>query len=436
MDPIYLGLLGFALMFGLIALHVPIGIAMGMTGLAGIWTLLGPGPALHMLASVPSDALTNPNLAAIPMLLLMGSFAAVAGLGGDLYRLFHGFVGHHRGGLAAATIAGCGAFGSVCHSSIATAATFTHIALPEMLERGYRPSFAMGSIAAGGTLGILIPPSSLMLLYCVLTEQFVVTLFVAAIVPALIAVMIYIVVVIVYVRVRPGSGPAGPRISWTDRALLLVRCWRAIVLAFLVTGGIYGGVFTVIEAAAVGCVLACGFAIAGGYLTYANAAEVLAPPAQTTSLIFVIVFGANVFNAFITLTKLPDFLVGQIEAAHLPPWLVIVMLLAMYLVSGCVFESVAAMIITLPVVYPLVVGLGFDPIWWGVINIMVIEHGQLTPPIGIIPYILHAIAPDIPLKTIFAGITPFFLSDFVKLAILVLFPALSLWLPRMLNMPM
>lgn len=436
MDPIYLGLVGFAAMFVLIALHVPIGIAMGVTGLAGIWSLLGPGPALHMVASVPSDALTNPNLAAIPMLLLMGSFAAVAGLGGDLYRLFHGFVGHHRGGLAAATIAGCGAFGSVCHSSIATAATFTRIALPEMRERGYRPSFAVGSIAAGGTLGILIPPSSLMLLYCVLTEQFVITLFVAAIIPALIAIAIYVLVVLAYVRMRPGSGPRGERISWRERGRLVVQCWRAIVLAVLVTGGIYGGVFTVIEAAAVGCVLAAAFAFAGSHVSLRTAPSVLAPAAQTTALIFVIVFGANIFNSFITLTKLPDFLVGRIEAAHLAPSLVIVLLLAMYLVSGCVFESVAAMIITLPVVFPLVVGLGFNPIWWGVINIMVIEHGQLTPPIGIIPYILHAIAPDIPLKTIFAGITPFFLSDFVKLAILVLFPALSLWLPRLLEMPM
>ena len=436
MDPIYIGLIGFAALFALIALHVPLGVAMGMTGLAGIWTLLGPGPALHMAASVPSDALTNPNLAAIPMLLLMGSFAAVAGLGSDLYRLFQGFVGHHRGGLAAATIAGCGAFGSVCHSSIATAATFTRIALPEMRARGYRPSFAVGSIAAGGTLGILIPPSSLMLLYCVLTEQFVITFFVAAILPALLAVAIYIVVVLIYVRVRPGAGPAAPRISWRERGRLVIKCWRAILLALLVTGGIYGGVFTVIEAAAIGCVLACGFAFAGGYLTLETAPEVLAPPAQTTALIFVILFGANIFNAFITLTKLPDFLVGQIEAAHLPPWLVIVLLLAMYLVSGCIFESVAAMIITLPVVFPLVVGLGFDPIWWGIINIMVIEHGQLTPPIGIIPYILHGIAPDIPLRTIFAGITPFFLSDFVKLAILVLFPAISLWLPHLLGMPM
>ena len=435
MDPITVGAIGFVAMFVLIALHVPIGVAMGVTGLAGIWTLLGPGPAFHMVASVPSDALTNPNLAAIPMLLLMGSFAAVAGLGGDLYRLFEGFVGHHRGGLAAATIAGCGAFGSVCHSSIATAATFTRIALPEMRARGYRPSFAMGSIAAGGTLGILIPPSSLMLLYCVLTEQFVITFFVAAIIPALLAIAIYIVVVLVYVRLRPGSGPAAPRISWGERGRLVVKCWRAIVLGFLVTGGIYGGIFTVIEAAGIGCVLAGIFAVAGGYITRDTAPQVLAPPAQTTALIFVILFGANIFNAFITLTKLPDFLVGLIEAAHLPPWLVIVLLLAMYLISGCVFESVAAMIITLPVVFPLVVGLGFDPLWWGILNIMVIEHGQLTPPIGIIPYILHGIAPDIPLKTIFAGIAPFFLSDFVKLAILALFPALSLWLPQILAMP-
>lgn len=434
MDPILIAILGISGMLVLIALHVPIGIAMAVAGFFGVWSLLGLDPTVKMFATAPTQVLVTQELGAIPMFLLMGSFAAAAGLSGDLYRLFYALIGHYRGGLAMTTIAGCGGFGAVCGSSLATASTFMRIALPEMIERRYRPTLAVGSIAAGGTLGILIPPSNLMLLYAVLTEQFVIALFAAAVIPGLVCIAIYFTVVALFVRLRPAAGPAGPRMPWRERWQVVKNCWGVLSLAFVVSGGIYGGVFTVLEAAAVGCIMAFAFTWLRGRLTVAVLRQVLAQTAATTGLIYIIIIGATIFTFFITLTQMPSVLVGAIEASGLAPWMVIFLLLVMYIVLGSIFETVAAMIITLPVVFPLVVGLGFDPIWWGVINIMVIEIGQITPPIGIIPFVLHGMAPEMPLKTIFTGIVPFFFADLVRLAIVALFPMLALWLPQQLGM--
>ncbi len=434
MDPLYLAILCIVLMFGLIGLHVPIGIAMALAGAVGLWAMLGIGPATEIFANAPTGLLTNQSLAAIPMFLLMGSFASAAGLSRDLYSLFHSFFGHVRGGLAMSTVAGCGGFGAVCGSSIATASTFTRVALPEMLDRGYRPSMAIGCIAAGGTLGILIPPSNLMLLYAVLTEQFVVALFTAAIVPGLISIGMYFLAIQILVRVWPDIGPAGLASSWVRRGETIARCWGVLTLAFVVSGGIYAGIFTVLEAAAVGCIFAFAFTWYRGMLSWPVLRNVLVQTASTTGLIYVIIFGANIFSVFIALTRMPDMLVAAIQGAGLSPVAVLILLLIMYIILGCIFDTVAAMIITLPVVFPLIVGLGWDPIWWGIINIMVIEIGQTTPPIGIIPFVLHGMRPDIPLKTIFAGIIPFFMADLIRLAIVAAFPILAIWLPTVLGM--
>lgn len=434
MDPIILGIIGIVFMFVLIILHVPIGVAMAAAGFAGIWAMIGIEPATKIFATTPTDLLTNQSLAAIPMFLLMGSFASAAGLSSDLYRLFHGFVGHYRGGLAMATVAGCGGFGAVCGSSIATASTFMRVALPEMLERNYKPSLAIGCIAAGGTLGILIPPSNLMLLYGVLTEQFVIALFTAAVIPGLISIAIYFIAIIIIVKVRPEMGPAGGRVAWAERLSIIRGAWGVISLAFVVSGGIYGGIFTILEAAAVGCIFAIGFTYYRGNLNWPTVRRVLGQTAATTGFIYIIIFGANIFSSFITLTQLPEVLAGVIRDAGLSPTVVLLLLLLMYIILGSIFDTVAAMIITLPVVFPLMIELGFNPIWWGVINIMVIEIGQTTPPIGIIPFVLHGMRPDIPLQTIFYGIGPFFVADLIRLGIVAAFPILALWLPEQLGM--
>ncbi len=425
------GILG---MLGMILLHVPIGIAMAVAGFGGVWAIIGLDPAIKLFATAPTEVLVTQALAAIPMFLLMGSFAAAAGLSGDLYRLFYALIGHYRGGLAMTTIAGCGGFGAICGSSLATASTFMRIALPEMTARRYSPTLSVGCIAAGGTLGILIPPSNLMLLYGVLTEQFVIALFTAAVIPGLICIAIYFATIAIFVRVKPEAGPAGPRMPWDERLRVVRNSWGVLLLAGIVSGGIYGGVFTVLEAAAVGCIVSFLFLCLRGRLSLQVMRDVLAQTAATTGLIYIIIIGATVFTTFMTLSQLPVTLVGGIERSGLPPWMVIFLLLVMYIVLGSIFETVAAMIITLPVVFPLVVGLGFDPIWWGIINIMVIEIGQITPPIGIIPFVLHGMAPEVPLKTIFSGIIPFFIADLTRLAIVALFPALSLWLPGVLGM--
>ena len=434
LDPTLLAIVGIFFMFALIALHVPIGMAMAFTGFLGVGILLNWETAASLFASVPTDLISNDNLAAIPIFLLMGSFAAAAGLSRELYNLFAALVGHFRGGLAMATIAGCGGFGAVCGSSLATASTFLRVALPEMRRRGYSDDLATGCIAGGGTLGILIPPSNLMILYGVLTQQFVIGLFIAAIIPGLITVAIYLVTIAIYVRLRPRSGPPGLRIPINERFRIVLSSWRVLLLAFVVSGGIYGGVFTVLEAASVGASLAFLFTCQTGNLNRQVFLDTMSETAATTVMIFVIIIGANIFSAFITLTQLPTFLVSAISEMALPSYLVILALLILYLVLGSIFDTVAAMVITLPVVFPLITGLGFDPIWWGIINIMVIEIGMITPPIGVVVYILHGMAPDVPLKTIFSGIIPFFAADLVRLSILVLFPALTLWLPGLLGM--
>ena len=434
MEPVSIAIIGICGMLCLISLHVPIGIAMAVAGFGGVWALIGLDPSFRMFATAPTQVLVTQELGAIPMFLLMGSFASAAGLSGDLYRLFYALIGHYRGGLAMSTVAGCGAFGAVCGSSLATASTFMRIALPEMRQRGYSERLSVGSIAAGGTLGILIPPSNLMLLYAVLTEQFVIALFAAAVIPGLICIGIYFTTVAILVRFRPEDGPVGGRMPWRERLSVIRNCWGVLSLAVVVSGGIYGGIFTVLEAAAVGCIMAFGFTVLRGRLTKVVLRQVLSQTAATTGLIYIIIIGATIFTFFITLSQLPNALVGAIEAWGLDPWIVILLLVAMYIVLGSIFETVAAMIITLPVVFPLVVGLGFDPIWWGIINIMVIEIGQITPPIGIIPFVLHGMAPEVPLKTIFLGITPFFIADLARLAIISLFPVLCLWLPKALGL--
>lgn len=433
MDPIVLGVAILGVMFALMALHVPIGFAMAFAGFLGTGFLLGWKPAVTLFGSVPTELMTNNELATIPMFLAMGSLAGASGMSTDLYRLFNAFVGHYRGGLAIATVGGCGGFAAVCGSSVATAATFMRIAYPEMKRQGYSDELATGCIAAGGTLGILIPPSVLLILYALLTEQFILALFVAGIFPGLLAILLYVSAVLLHTRLRPEAGPAAQRVRWSGRIAVLRQAWRVLVLVAVVSGGIYGGFFTVNEAAAVGVCLAFVFGIPRGILRLAVLRGVLAETASTTVMIFVIIIGATIFSKFIALTQLPETLVREIMALGLSTWLVVLVLLAMYLVLGCIFDSVAAMVITLPVVFPLIVGLGFDPVWWGIINIMVIEIGMITPPIGINVFVIQGMAPQIPMRTIFAGVTWFFVSDLVRLAAVTIWPQISLWLPAALG---
>jgi C4-dicarboxylate transporter DctM subunit len=433
-DGFSLATTGLVAMFLLIVLHVPIGIAMLLVGGYGISQYIGFGRTVSLVAAETVTAIGSESLAVVAVFLLMGTFATRAGLSADIFRVANAFIGHRPGGLAAATIGGCAGFGAICGSSVATTATMARIAIPEMTGRRYGEGFAAASVAAGGTLGILIPPSVIMVLYAVLTENSPLALFAAGLVPGLIAVVFYLVAIEVAVRRRPDMAPAGARMSWPERWRTVAGAWRAIAVILAVAVGLYGGVFTVLEAASVGAALTFLFALMSGRLTREAFAEDLIETAANTCLIFVIIIGANVFGRFLAFTRAPDAIVTAIEAAELAPWVIVLILLGVYIVLGSIFDTVAAMVITLPFVYPLVVdSLGFDPIWWGIIMVMVMEIGMVTPPIGINVFVIHGVARSIPLRRIYGGLAPYLVADFARLGLVALFPPLAIWVPKALG---
>ncbi len=433
MSPLAIGGFGVAALFVLILAQVPIGFSMIIVGVAGYALQAGWGPALTILASEPSGLLSSVDLATVPLFLLMGTFATAAGFSADMYKAAAGLLGHRRGGLAYATIGGCAAFGAVCGSSTATAATFAKAALPEMLKRGYSTGFSTGSIAAGGTLKALIPPSIVMILYCIVAKTFIFDLFVAALVPALLAIVLNLACIAVQVRRRPDIAPVSEPIPWPERRAALRQAAPVLGLMLSVFAGLYSGVFTVNEAASVAAVLSLVFAVARGKMNWRSALAGLRDSASATAMIYVIIIGASVFTYFITLARVPEALVALIGQLRLPGAGVVFALLVVYLVLGAVFDEIAAMLITLPFVLPVIEKLGYDPVWWGIINVVVIELGMIIPPIGIIVFVLHGLAPQISLKTIYRGVMPFILADLLLLAMLASFPAITLWLPTLLK---
>ena len=433
MDPILLASLAILSMFVFILLHVPIGLAMAMVGVIG-YGLMTSFAASSSLLSVEGIAnLSDLNLAVIPLFLLMGNFASAGGISTDMYNLAHALLGRYRGGLAMATVGGCGLFGAVCGSSFATTATFGQVALPEMLKRGYAPTIATGCIAGGGTLGSLVPPSIILVVYGIMAEQYILELFIAAIIPAALTILLYFLSVAIYVRIYPEAGPAGDRVNPSELFKIAVKSWGAIFLMVAIAGGIYGGVFTVTEAAALGAILAFLFAIFRGKITLKIFWQTLSDTAATTAMIYLIIIGANVLNYFIVLTHMPDLLATSIMNSGFPTFVILIILLLVYIILGSVFDTIAAMLITLPFVLPIILSMGFSPVWWGIVNVVVIEIGLITPPIGMNVFVLHGVARDYPLSTIFKGIMPFLFADIVRLALLVMFPVISIWLPNLLK---
>ena len=432
MSALAIGGLGLGALVVLILLQVPIGFAMLIVGVAGFGLQAGWGPAFTLLSSEPSGILASVDLATVPLFLLMGTFATAAGFSTDLYNAAAALLGHRRGGLAYATIGACASFGAVCGSSTATAATFARAALPEMLNRGYSPAFSTGTIAAGGTLKALIPPSIVMILYCIVAKTFIFDLFLAAVVPALLAITLNLVAIAIMVRRDPASAPVGERVGWPGRRAALKKASPVLVLMIAVFSGLYSGIFTVNEAASVAAVLSLAFAVARGRMSWKAAIDGLRESASATAMIYVIIIGALVYTYFITLARVPEALIDGIGALNMPPVAIIFVLLVGYLVLGAVFDEISAMLITLPFVLPIIEKLGYDPVWWGIINVVVIELGMIIPPIGIIVFILHGMAPHIPMRTIYRGVAPFIVADLLLLAMLALFPAISLWLPHLL----
>ena len=438
MSGIESGLILFGILMLLLLVRVPIGVAMFMVGAGGYVAFTGGTwtPLLNSLKNLAYARLSNYDLIVIPLFLLMGQFATHGGLSRSLFRFVNAFIGHWRGGIAMASVGACAAFGAICGSSLATAATMGQVALPELDRAKYSGALATGALAAGGTLGIMIPPSVPLVIYAILTQESIGKLFMAAIVPGVVAMVGYMVVIQLLVGWKPSLGPAGPRVAWPERFKALVVVLPVLLVFVVVIVGIYGGWATPTEAAAIGAA-ACGvLAVAAGMRWKGLVATALGT-AQTTAMIFLVLLGADQLNTALALSQMPTELAMWVKNSGFPPLLVMTAILLSYVLLGCVMDSLAMILLTIPVFYPVVMGLDFwglgqteKSIWFAILALMVVEIGLVHPPVGMNVYIINRLAKKVPLTETFKGVVPFLLSDFVRIAMLLFFPVLSLVLVR------
>jgi C4-dicarboxylate transporter, DctM subunit len=432
MDRDLVALLGFALMFVLMVLRVPIGISMGIVGVVGFGLLSTWSAAFNLLANVPLSTLTDYDLVVIPMFILMGAFASQSGMSQELFSAGRAWFGHRRGGLAFASIAACTGFAAINGSSVATAATMSQVALPEMRRAGYDPGFSAGLIAVGGTLGIMIPPSVIFVLYGIMTDVDISKLFAAGVVPGLLAVVGYAVVVQYLCWRHPTLLPVGEPHTWRERFQSLRNLWAVMLLFLFVLGGIYGGWFTVQEASGIGATGALVIGIVRGKLPWPAIRRALIDALRVSSAIMLIVVGAFVFGYFLTITQFTQKAVDLLVNLPIGAYGVLALVLLGYLVLGAVMDELAMILLTVPIVFPAMVQLGFDPVWFGVIIVMAVTFGMVCPPVGINVFVINSIARDITLGRIYRGVMPFLAADLVRLVVLCAFPGLSLWLPRLM----
>lgn len=431
-------LIGFAILLVLVFLRLPIAFAMGLVGFAGFGFLSGFDPSLAMVGTLVSDTALSYGLSVVPMFILMGNFVARAGLSSELYDASHAFLGHRRGGLSMATIVACGGFSAICGSSLATAATMSKVALPPMRQYGYADTLATASIAAGGTLGILIPPSVILVIYGLMTETSIRELFAAGFLPGLLGIILYLGAVKYVVWRDPSAGPAVPKRNWAERVLALKGVWGTLLLFAIVMGGIYGGAFTPTEAAGIGAGGAFLIALFRGALTWRVFYEVLADSARTTAILFTVLIGALIFSNFVNRAGLPDGLLSLVTGNDLSPLMVIMIIIGIYIVLGCVFESLSMLLLTIPIFFPVVKELGYGGlspeqilVWFGIVAVVVTEISLITPPVGLNVFVLSGVVKDVSTGTVFKGVTPFWCVDILRLAILVAIPAISLYLPQL-----
>ncbi len=430
MDPGFVAVAGFVALFALMLLRMPIGLAMGAVGVVGFGSIVGFGPAMKLLAQSPIRTATDVGFAVIPLFLLMGTIASTSGMSAELFRAANSFLGHRQGGLGMATIAACGGFAAISGSSVATAATFSAVAYPEMRKFNYPQSFATGVIAAGGTLGAILPPSLPMAVYSLITQQDVGKLYIAGIVPGILAALMYVMTITAIARARPGFLPKGPRSGWNERLAAVRGVWAIALLFVFVIGGMYGGAFTPSEAAAMGAGGAFLIALARGRMTMPQFMDCLLRALRTSAAIFTILIGALLFGYFLTITQTPQHVTEFLTGLGLGRYGVLFVIMLMYLVLGCVMDAMAMVILTVPIIFPVITALGFDPIWFGVIIVMTVELGLIHPPVGMNVFVIKSVVRDVKIGTIFAGVIPFVITDIVRLAILIAFPILSTFLPE------
>jgi C4-dicarboxylate transporter DctM subunit len=426
-------LLGFACIFALALLRVPLAFAMGLVGLAGMGLVRGWQPALASTAQVVYETGFAYTLSVIPLFILMGNFVARAGLAHELFDAAYAFVGHLRGGLAHATIAACAGFGAICGSSIATAATMSKVAYPSMKKMGYSDALSTGVMAAGGTLGIMIPPSTIMVIYGIITETHIGKLFAAGVLPGLMTAALLMLAVHFITLRDPEHAPPGQHTDWPGRWRALRGIWGVLLLVLVVLGGIYGGVFTATEGAGFGAAGAFLFALARRRLGWTALGQVLVESARTTAMLFALLIAATIFANFVNFTSLPGDLKDWITHLGLSPVMVVSAMMLIYVLLGTVMEELTMVLLTIPLFFPIVTALGFDPVWFGVLIVMIVQIGLISPPVGMNLFVLNALLPGVGLRQIFRGCWPFVAVMIVALALLIAFPAISLWLPSFMK---
>ncbi|MEN3111378.1 TRAP transporter large permease [Uliginosibacterium paludis] len=438
MDPLQLAAWSFPFLLGLIFLRIPIGLAMLAVGLAGSAITFGSiDPLLNQMKTLAYGQFSSNSLSIVPLFLIMGQFAGLGGMSQALFRAAEAFLGHRKGGLGMAAIGACAGFGSICGSSMATAATMGQVALPELRRAGYDGGFSAGLLAAGGTLGILIPPSVVLVIYAILAEQNIAKLFAAAFVPGLLAAAGYMVVIAIMVRWKPELAGSREPMPWPERMQALLAVWPVATIFVIVIGGIYTGIFTPTEGAAVGAVatgllgwLRCG-------LDFKGLLRAIEATAGGTAMVFMIVLGAAAYNSFLALSQLPQELAGWVSGQGFGPYTVLIAILVFYLILGCVMDSLSMILLTIPIFFPMFAGLDFGlppeeaAIWFGILVLIVVEVGLITPPVGMNLFVIQAMAPDVPMRSTYAGVWPFITSDLIRTAILVIFPSISLFFIRM-----
>ena len=428
-------MVALAVMLLMCFLRVPIAIAMGLIGFLGVaymrdWNWM---VAFATAQTKIYETGRNYTLSVVPLFILMGSFVTRAGMSQELFRAAYSFIGHLRGGLAMATVMACAGFGAICGSSIATAATMAKVAYPSMKKLGYSDALSTGSIAAGGTLGILIPPSTIMVIYGIITETNIGKLFAAGILPGILATFLLCLAVAWSTWRDPNAGPRGERSSWSERWTAFKGVWAVVALFVLVMGGIYLGVFTATEGAAMGAVGAMIFALARRVLTWKSLYASLVESARTTSMLFMILIGALMFAEFVNITTMPADLTNFVSRFQLHPIVVVAAIMVIYIVLGTAMEELSMILLTLPVFFPIIVKLGFDPVWFGILIVVVVEIGLISPPVGMNLFVLSTLLPEVPTRTVFRGVTPFIVADVVRLALLVAFPVISLYVPGLMK---
>ena len=420
---------GFVVLFILMLLRVPVGMAMGLVGVTGFGYLTGAGPALKLIGQTSMRTVTDYTFGVIPIFLLMGAFVSASGMSRELFRAANTVVGHLRGGLGFATIAACAAFAAISGSSVATAATFATVAYPEMRRFNYPQSFAAGVVAVGGTLGAMFPPSTVLVVYGIITEQDIGKLFMAGVIPGLLAVALHFTTIFLIGVTRPGFLPAGPRHGWRERLLALRDIWAPLLLFVFVIGGLYGGLFTPTEAGGVGAGGAFLIGVARGRLGRIEIRASLLQATRTAAAVFTVLIGALLFGYFLTITQTPQHVTQFLTSLPIGRYGVLALILLMYLVLGCLMDAMAMVILTVPIIFPVITALGFDPIWFGVIIVMTVELGLIHPPVGMNVFVIKSVVGDVRFSTIFLGVIPFIITDLIRLVILIALPILALWLP-------